>query len=390
MRLLVVSAVLFAAIGIPVGAVALTNRRRSFVTQGQAATFEVLHTANLAAPVLRAGLTSSSLQRAAPHLLALVGSPVVAVATATEILCLDGTSRHHGVDVLPVAQASISTGRSQVHDLVCGHEGCAIRKAVAVPIEVRRSVIGALVAFDADGSPGLIRAMTEVAAWIRSHVELAELDENRVRLARAELRALRAQISPHFIYNALTAIASFTRSDPDRARELLLEFADFTRYSLSSHGEFTTVAEELRSIERYLTLEKARFGDRLTVDLRVAPEVLTVALPFLVIQPLVENAVRHGIERRPGVGRVAIVAAEQSNECVITVEDNGVGADPEALQSFLNGSPDHGDHVGLYNIDERLRTVYGPSHGLTIDTAPGAGTKVTVRVPKYRPGVRAS
>ena len=91
------------------------------------------------------------------------------------------------------------------------------------------------------------------------------------------MRALRAQISPHFVYNALTAIASFVRTDPDRARELLLEFADFTRYSFRPHGEFTTLAEELRSIERYLVLEQARFGDRLAVTLRIAPEVLPVA-----------------------------------------------------------------------------------------------------------------
>ena len=89
------------------------------------------------------------------------------------------------------------------------------------------------------------------------------------------------------------------RTDPDRARELLLEFADFTRYSFRRHGEYTTLAEELRSVERYLLLEQARFGDRLQVTLRIAPEVLPVAVPFLCIQPLVENAVRHGLEAAP-------------------------------------------------------------------------------------------
>ena len=111
----------------------------------------------------------------------------------------------------------------------------------------------------------------------------------------AELRALRAQISPHFIYNALAAIASFVRTDPDRARELLLEFADFSRYALRRGGDFTTLADELRNVERYLVLKQARFGDRLTVSLRVAPEVLPVAILFLAIQPRVENAVLHGL-----------------------------------------------------------------------------------------------
>ena len=132
-------------------------------------------------------------------------------------------------------------------------------------------------------------------------LELAELDRvthradggRAARAAGADLAALHLQLA--------RAIASFVRTDPERARKLLLEFADFTRYSFRQHGEFTTLAEELRSIERYLVLEKARFGDRLRVVTRVAPEVLR-RLPFLSVQPLVENAVRHGLEGKDGDG----------------------------------------------------------------------------------------
>ena len=127
------------------------------------------------------------------------------------------------------------------------------------------------------------------------------------------------------------------RTDPERARELLLEFADFTRYSFRRHGEFTTLAEELRSIERYLVLEKARFGDRLHVTLRVAPEVLPVTVPFLCLQPLVENAVRHGLEAKDGPGRIEIVAEDRDHEAVISVEDDGVGEDPERVRAALAG-----------------------------------------------------
>ena len=151
------------------------------------------------------------------------------------------------------------------------------------------------------------------------------------------MRALRAQISPHFVYNSLTAIASFVRTDPDRARELLLEFADFTRYSFRRHGEFTTLADELRSIEQYLMLEKARFGDRLDVTLRIAPEVMPVTVPFLCVQPLVENAVRHGLEGKTGVGHVSVRAEDVGAECVISVEDDGVGIDPEKVRRTLMG-----------------------------------------------------
>lgn len=373
--------------GVIVAVVVWSLRGRTLVADSRQASYEVLRTANLASPSLRKGFDAASFEPAAEAILDLVGTRAIAVASSNEVLCFAGKSGHHVHEVLRLAAGTLSDGRSAVHAVRCARESCPIRAAVTVPITVRGIVSGVLVGFDADGSAGLIRSMVEVANWITSQIELAELDENRVRLARAELRALRAQISPHFIYNALTAIASFTRSDPERARELLLDFADFTRYSLRSHGEFTTVSEELRSIERYLVLEKARFGERLHVEVRVAPEVLQVVIPFLVVQPLVENAVRHGIERGSGIGHLTIEATQESNDCVIVVEDDGVGSDPEVLQRYMNGEGDLGDHVGLYNVDERLRSVFGPSYGLVVETAIGAGTRVTVRAPKYRPGV---
>jgi two-component system LytT family sensor kinase len=205
----------------------------------------------------------------------------------------------------------------------------------------------------------------------------------------AELRALRAQISPHFIYNSLAAIASFVRTDPDRARELLLEFADFTRYAFRRGGTFTTLAEELGNIEHYLALEQARFGDRLEISLLVAPEVLSVAVPYLAIQPLVENAVHHGLESKEGVGHVSISARDHGSEAEIVVEDDGIGSDPDVVRAVLAGVQD-GDSVGLANVDARLRKVYGEDYGLVVETAPGAGTKVSFRVPKFSPGIQAS
>jgi two-component system LytT family sensor kinase len=269
---------------------------------------------------------------------------------------------------------------------------CVIRGAVVVPLRG-----GALVALsDGPPAPGLVQAARETGRWVTDQLALAELDISRARLARAEVRALRAQISPHFIYNALTAIASFVRTDPERARELILEFAEFTRYSFRAHGEFTTLAEELRSIDRYLTIERARFGERLQVRLQIAPEVLPVGLPFLCLQPLVENAVRHGLSTKPGVGTVSIVARDSGAECHITVEDDGVGMDPSVLvgtpegdEPTDGGQVESGQHVGLSNVDDRLRAAFGDQFGLVVETAPGAGTKVSMRVPKFHPGVRA-
>ncbi len=365
---------------------------RQLGSDADQATFRTLHTASLASPALRRGLTVESVERSARHLRALLGTPAVALADTHRLLGYDGLSVHHQDDAAALAARAVEASATVVAgpaDLPCGVEGCLVRTAIASPLVVEDRVAGALVALtgpSGPAGPSLLRATEEVASWVSGQLELAELDESRHRLVRAEVRALRAQISPHFVYNSLGAIASFVRTDPDRARDLLLEFADFTRYSFREHGEFTTLAEELRSIERYLLLEQARFGDRLRVTLQVAPEVLGVSVPFLCLQPLVENAVQHGL--RAGEGRITIEARDADRECWIAVEDDGAGQDPERIRRVLAGEAG-GDSVGLANVDERLRTAFGDEHGLVVETAPGAGTRVTVRVPKFAAGVQA-
>ncbi len=373
-------------------AVPLLRSRRSFGSSADRATFATLHEATLAAPPLRAGLTEAGAARAVRHLRTLLGTPAVALTDTDVLLAWDGAgeARHAGS---AVGHAGVATGSGRTEVLgpgtvTCSDPDCPIRAAVVAPLTVEDRVVGSLAAYGPSASAGLVRATNEVARWVSTQLELAELESSRTRLMEAEVRALRAQISPHFIYNSLTAIASFVRTDPERARELLLEFADFTRYSFRRHGDFTTLAEELRSIDRYLLLERARFGDRLQVTVQVAPEVLPVSVPFLCVQPLVENAVRHGLEGKPGPGHVTIVARDHGSEALISVEDDGTGIDPDAVRRTLAGRPD-GDGVGLGNVDERLRQVYGDDYGLVVETAPGAGTKVSMRVPKYRAGVHA-
>ncbi|MFA1537937.1 sensor histidine kinase [Actinomadura monticuli] len=360
------------------------------------ATFEMLHTASRAAPAFRGGLTEQGAQKAARHLRALLDCPALAITDGERLLAWDGEHDHHAAEGLAHAGVTLGNGRTQVHDVPCDRLDCPIRRVVVVPLATDDRVIGTLAAYGEDVPAGLIRAAEEVALWVDAQLELAELDHSRALLMEAEMRALRAQISPHFIYNSLTTIASFVRSDPERARELLLEFAGFTRYSFRRHGDFTTLAEELRSIDRYLLLQRARFGEELRVTLRIAPEVLPVAVPFLCLQPLVENAVRHGLQDRSEPGLITIVAEDAGSDCVISVEDDGIGMDPEEVRRLLAGErrtpaggPDE-TGIGLANVDDRLRQVYGDEYGIAVETGPGAGTKVIVRVPKYRPGVTAS
>ncbi|WP_329045732.1 sensor histidine kinase [Streptomyces sp. NBC_01422] len=398
-----VLALLLFGTGFLLGRTARPVRTSDVGTPVEHATFETLHTASLAAPPLRAGLTEESARRSARGLRSLLGTDALCLTDRESVLVWDGEGDHHGADVMHQVEGLLASGRDAAFHSDCGDLDCPLRWAVAVPLTVDHRVLGTLVAYAPRESAVLARAAGEVARWVCVQLELAELDRSRTQLIEAEIKALRAQISPHFIFNSLAAIASFVRTDPERARELLLEFADFTRYSFRRHGEFTTLADELHSIDQYLALVRARFGERLSVTLQVAPEVLPVSLPFLCLQPLVENAVKHGLEgavtpsrpagtARAGDGpiRVTISALDAGAEAEVVIEDDGTGMEPERLRQILRGEGGTSTGIGLLNVDERLRQVYGDDYGLVIETGVGAGMKITLRLPKYRAGVHGS
>ncbi|WP_040168143.1 sensor histidine kinase [Microbacterium gorillae] len=363
------------------GARRLAFGARELGSDEDRATYRTLHTARRAAADLRSsGATDTA--RAVKHVRALLGAHAVAIAGPDGEVVFDGP--HAGLAEVAerIADQVASARRRQVFPRVDGVTGSA---AVGAPIEVDGEVWGVVIAFGTAVRAPLVRATGEVAAWVSGQLELGRLDSSRAALAEAELTALRAQISPHFIYNALTAIASFITTDPARARELVLEFADFTRYSFRRHGEFTTLAEELRSIHSYLEIERARFGERLEVRLRISPETLSTVIPYLAVQPLVENAVKHGLEPGERGGRLTIGSVDLGSHTEITVEDDGAGMAPQRAKTLLE-SPDGGEHVGLRNVDRRLRQMYGPGGGLVVETAEDAGTMVRIRVPKSQPG----
>jgi two-component system LytT family sensor kinase len=370
-------------LAIPVGAAVRAARRHHvYGTPTERAAYEAMHTVSLAAPTLREGLSPDSARKSARHLRRLLGTAAVAITDVDRLLAWDGEGDRHAEDALVNAKNVIATGRVKLLDWVdCGSEDCAVRDAVIAPLIVDGQTVGTLAAYNATASVALTRAVCEVARWMSSQLELAQLDQSRTRAMEAEIRALRAQISPHFIYNSLTAIASFVRTDPSRARELLLEFADFTRYSFRRNGSMTTLAEELRCIDCYFELEQARFGDQLQLAVRVAPEILGLELPFLCLQPLVENAVRHGLRGKAGQGTVTISAEDTGTEYTIKIVDDGAGMDPATAGAALSGEGTSDAHA-VANIQERLLAAFGPDHGLQLDSVPGEGTTVTIQVPK--------
>ena len=351
-----------------------------------------LHAANGMLPDLRRGLSEDSARRVTGHLLTLTQATAVALGDRTRVLAFDGLGHdhHHAGDELIRITAPAREDRLQVESqLRCEDPGCPLGAVIAAPLLVAGELVGSFVALYARGhrvTPNDTRTVAEAASLVSAQLELKAMDEQAERLARAELRALRAQISPHFIYNALAAIAGYIHSSPEEARELLTEFAEFTRYAFRSQRPYVTLADELGYVEKYLRLERARFGERLQVRLQVAPEVLPVVVPVLSLQPLVENAVRHGVERR-GFGRIEIVARHIDADVELRVTDDGVGMDPQRAATVLAG---HGGGVGIANVQARLQSIFGPGYGLEIKSEPNRGTTVTMTLPKFRAGVRAA
>ena len=211
-------------------------------------------------------------------------------------------------------------------------------------------------------------------AYHRLALERASaVERTRAELAQAELRALRAQINPHFLFNTLNTIASLISSNPSAAEDVTTHLADLFRYTLrASEREHSTLGAELEFLRAYLVIERARFGERLRVEEAIEPGLEALPVPSLLLQPVVENAVRYGVGSRPEGGMVRLTARRNGDRLFLEVADDGPG---------LDGSrPVSGTGFGLHAVRERLRAAGHPD-ALEIDTAPGQGTRVRVTLP---------
>ena len=395
---LLVGQLVFTAVAAALVVHLVLTRGRTVSEGREHAIFESLALANRTLPFLRQGLNRATAARTAAAIHDVLRPAAVGIVGGRQILAHVGAGAdHHEAGKEPATALTrevLRTGRPMVarsHDAIgCARPGCPLASAVAAPLTLRRQVAGALTIYFAEGQPltaGKIKMVRAMAQLMSLQIELAELDRKAERLAKAELAALQAQISPHFVYNTLNTIAAFVRTDPEAARRLLTDFATFLRRTFRRKDEFSPFAQELEYVHQYLSFEKARFAERLDVVYRVDPEILSTVVPVLVLQPLVENAVRHGISKKVGPGRVVIAAEDRGNECWICVDDDGVGMDGDAMRQVLQGPRRAAFGVGLVNVNERLRSVYGPEHSLEIASRPGEGTRISFSVPKYKAGV---
>jgi two-component system LytT family sensor kinase len=313
-----------------------------------------------------------------------MGAAAIALADTSAVLAIDGEGREQVRPGDLLSRLLARTPDDRLHivpRLVSSDPTCPLKSAVLAPLIVQGKRAGTLIAFyrtEGRRSPAELRVVQEAASLVSAQVELSFVAEQEERLARAELRALRAQISPHFIYNALAAVAGDIHGRPEEARELLIDFAEFTRYLFRDGRSYVTLGEEIEHVERYLRLEQARFRDGLRVTVDVPEETRDAVVPAMSVQPLVENAVRHGVERRAGTGRVAISARVVDSDVELVVSDDGAGIEPERVAAVLAGA---GGGIGLSNVDARLRATYGERYALRVKSQPGEGTTAVMTVP---------
>ncbi len=214
-----------------------------------------------------------------------------------------------------------------------------------------------------------------IKIWNSARIE-HRLQEQEKLLMAAQMEALASQINPHFLFNTLTSISSLIRSQPDTARVLIVKLSGLLRRRLRSHEHFVTLREELESIDEYLDIEAVRFGPHLRVDKQISADSLDVVVPSMILQPLVENSLKHGLSGRVGEACLTIRSARARGHAVIEVLDNGSGMTEERLGSALTGG------IGLRNVNERLKVIYGANYQLTLQSIPGEGTCARLEIPE--------
>jgi two-component system LytT family sensor kinase len=194
-------------------------------------------------------------------------------------------------------------------------------------------------------------------------------------LAEARLSALSSRINPHFLFNTLNTVSSLIRTNPEKARRVVYQLARILRRLLRKTDGFLPLKDEMSFIEDYLAIEMARFGDKLRFEKEIEPETMELAVPSMILQPIVENSIKHGISRKVEGGLIRIASRRAGGRLVLKIEDDGMGMDEDRLAGLLSSG------IGVSNVNERLQVLFGSNYRLTVDSRPGDGTRTEVELP---------
>ena len=364
-------------------------------------TEETLSVASAMLEDIKGGLTQESARLVCQRILPETRAMTVAVTDESNVLACAGEFEEKLLPNSPirtlvtryVIEHGIVQSFNRVVDVV-GSDGShnQVPAGIIAPIKVGDRTVGTL-KFYYKTPRAVDRTQYALASGfaeiLSTQLAIHELEVQKELTARAEVRALQAQINPHFLFNTLNTIASFTRTDPLRARELLREFSSFYRATLDNSGSLIPVSREVAQTKRYLTFEKARFGeDRVLATFDVSEDVEDTLVPAFVIQPIVENAVRHGMGDASALKIDVTVRRDGDDAILISVADDGVGMDEGIAARLFDersarpdaSSPQGGAGVAMHNISERIHRFYGPHSYTRVESAPGKGAKVLLHL----------
>ncbi|SDO59390.1 LytS/YhcK type 5TM receptor domain-containing protein [Desulforhopalus singaporensis] len=368
-----------------------THREKKDSTQAQ----RIFDIANNTVRHLRSGLNSTTAEATARIIYRRLRVPAVAITDHSHVLVHVGLGNDHHLAGEPIVTSStrkvIQTGTPiflRKKDAIgCDRPQCPFHSAIIVPLKKGGRIVGTL-KFYGSRTAELNRIQFEVARGLSDLLSIQlELEDIQVKdrlLAHAEIRHLQAQINPHFLFNSLNTIASFCRTAPDKARELILDLSLYMRKNLDSSRGFIRLADELAQINSYVAIETARFGDKIKVNLNIEPGCEDWAIPPLIIQPLVENAIKHGIAANENGGTISLGIFRNLDMLVVMVEDDGCGIPDNILATLLDHRDleSHAEGIGLRNSNKRLMHIYGPEYGMEITSSPQRGTSISFNIPK--------
>jgi two-component system LytT family sensor kinase len=211
-----------------------------------------------------------------------------------------------------------------------------------------------------------------------------KLEDQQRLLIQARLDALTSQINPHFLFNTLNSVSSLIRTDPNHARVMVLKLSNILRRLLRKHDNFSPLREELDFIDDYLAIEMVRFGDKLQFRADVDPATLDMLVPSMLLQPLIENCIKHGLSAKLNGGSILLRTRRTENRLHLEVEDDGVGIPEHKLERLLEQG------IGVSNVHERLKVLFGPEYRMSVDSRPGAGTRVEIEIPELHSPLAAA
>ena len=334
--------------------------------------------------ILSRGFSSETARDMAEVIRQETGVGAVAITDREEILAFSGIGAdHHHAGKPVVTKWSKQALRENKVVFVNGYDehfqcplssNCPLGSALVVPLQVDQEVVGTISLYEPKTKLflNINRSFGEGLATLYSHQLLrSRFEEQKSLLVQSELKLLQAQVNPHFLFNALNTIMAIVRKDADQARELLLQLSTFFRTNLKRNRDIVTLEEELAHINSYLEIEKARFGERLTVNQEIDPDLLGLNLPIFTLQPLIENAIKHGVADLLDQGQIWVRVYRHKGLVVIEVEDNA-GNYRKPLDS---------QGLGMRLVDQRIKNVYGSEFGLTVACDPQQKTLVQVKFP---------